>query len=148
MRLCCPVSNCQAENHMGAERCERCGIPLLGYTRLAIYPNILFNLGLSAARQGNMNRARDLFSAVVYWYPMDLEARNALALACFTLSDFEEARSQWGEVLEKKSTDLTAVKGLELLQNVSKIPSANAPKNRPKPSSKKKRKQKTSKKKR
>lgn len=116
MEITCPVGACRTTNDAAAEVCERCGIPLAGYAHLTTHPARLFNQGLSAAREGNVRRARDLFSAVVQWCPHDLEARNALALACYMMGDREEAGRQWKVVLENSSQDATAAQGLVLLQ--------------------------------
>ena len=113
MRLTCPT--CRSDNEELAEVCLRCGIPLSGYARLATYPANLFNLGLSAAREGQLAHARDLFAAVVYWCPADQGARNALAMACYALGDAVEARHQWEKVLERFPTDALATQGIAAL---------------------------------
>lgn len=110
--LVCPVSRCGAANEPGASRCVRCELPLDGYGRLVAHPADLFNQGLAAARAGRLRTARDLFSAVVRWCPLDLDARNAFALACFELGDEEEARRSWDEVLARSPHDETARRGL------------------------------------
>lgn len=115
MSIICPVSLCRAENEAHAAVCVRCQTPLRSYVRLYSYPARLFNLGLAAARQGQLTQARDLFAAVVYWMPMDLEARNALALACFALNDAEAARQHWQTVLARSATDPIATQGRLLL---------------------------------
>lgn len=116
MKLTCPAPMCRADNDIQAETCVRCGTPLFSYARLSIHPAQLFNLGLATARQGQYTRARDLFAAVVYWCPMDREARNALAMACFALDDHVEARYHWDKVLELAPTDGLAKRGIEALE--------------------------------
>jgi len=113
MKVICPVSFCRAVNDVHTEECKRCGIPLRAYARLALYPAHLFNSGLDAARQGNMKRAREFFAAVVHWCPMDSEARNALAMACFGEGDFAEARYHWETVLTQFTSDPIARRGLD-----------------------------------
>ncbi len=130
MKLICPVGKCQAENDVQAETCERCGTPLRGYARLSVYPNRLFNRGISSAREGDIRRARDFFSAVICWCPMDSEARNALALACFELKDFKEAQCQWTTVLERKPADTIATKGLLLIRKSQAKKKSNPSKKR------------------
>lgn len=125
MRLTCPGSTCQADNDVYRETCVQCGLPLYGYVRLSIYPALLFNQGLSAAREGQFRRARDLFAALVYWCPVDLEARNALAMACYALGDSEDARHQWETVLAQVPTDALATQGLAALTNTAKQPETN-----------------------
>ncbi|HEU5374359.1 MAG TPA: tetratricopeptide repeat protein, partial [Ktedonobacteraceae bacterium] len=97
-RVLCPVAACRAENDSQTELCIRCNTPLQSYTRLFFYPSQLFNHGLAAAREGRFRQARDLFAAVVQWCPKDIEARNTLAMACFALKDWSEARRQWNIV--------------------------------------------------
>jgi len=111
----CPVGTCQTENELHADVCVRCGIPLQGYKRLKFYPSHLFNTGLAKARDGQFRQARDFFAAVVLWYPMDVEARNALAMACFAQGDNNEAYQQWSIVLQQIPTNFTALHGLETL---------------------------------
>ena len=120
MRLICPGRPCQADNDVYAETCAQCGLPLHGYIRLSIYPSLLFNRGLSAVREGQHRRARDLFAALVYWCPFDLEARNALAMACYALGDVAEARNQWETVLARVPTDTLATRGLAALTGSAK----------------------------
>ena len=115
MKLVCPLPTCRADNDIQARICARCATPLSGYARLLFYPAHLFNLGLSAARQGQFARARDLFAAIVYWSPRDRDARNALAMACFSLGDKAEASRQWGIVLEHFRADPIATQGLTAL---------------------------------
>ena len=115
MGLTCPANLCRADNDIQAEVCVRCGTPLHGYARLSAYPALLFNQGLSAARTGNMAQARDAFAAVVYWCPLDQEARNALALACFALGDQTQARSHWERVLTRSPENEVATQGLAAL---------------------------------
>jgi cytochrome c-type biogenesis protein CcmH/NrfG len=75
----------------------------------------LFNRGLSAAQKGEAALARDLFAAVVYWCPMDLEARNGLASACFMLRDYSEAQRHWEMVLQRSPGDSMAQEGVALV---------------------------------
>ena len=121
MRLTCPVATCRTDNDVQAEVCVHCGTPLRAYTRLSTYPAHLFNQGLSEARKGKTAHARDLFAAVVYWCPMDLEARNALAMACYISGDSAEARRQWEMVLSRSPTDPLATGGLAALTGATKV---------------------------
>jgi tetratricopeptide (TPR) repeat protein len=114
--LVCPIPACRAENDGAADVCAECGTPLRAYRDLALLPAQLFNRGLVAARKGQTRRARDLFAAVVYWCPDDKEARNALAMACFALKDYAEARSHWEKVLMQSSQDNTALQGMKELE--------------------------------
>lgn len=113
--LTCPAARCKTENDLLAEFCTKCGTPLRGYARLSAYPNQLFNMGLAAARGGNLARARDLLAAVVYWCPLDLEARNALAQACYTQGDTLTAREHWEIVLSRSPGEPLASRGLAAL---------------------------------
>ena len=115
MRLQCPISSCLADNEWEAEYCIRCGVSLRSYAQFLRYPSLLFNQGLVAARAGQVGRARDCFAAVVYWCPNDLEARDALALACHTLGDVTEAEVQWEAVLARSPSDMLATQGLSAL---------------------------------
>jgi TolA-binding protein len=115
MKIPCPASACRAENDMSNTHCSMCGVALRQYVRLYLYAGHLFNAGLSKARSGQLQQARDLFAAVVCWCPGDREARNALAAACFSLGDKKEARDQWQEVLRRFPGDPFAVQGLEHL---------------------------------
>jgi Flp pilus assembly protein TadD len=103
-------------NAARAEVCAGCDTPLSNHARLAAYPAYLFNRGLAEARAGRLARARDLFAAVVHWCPLDVEARNALALANFELGDTEEARHHWNEVVTKQPDNPFATQGLERLK--------------------------------
>jgi cytochrome c-type biogenesis protein CcmH/NrfG len=85
------------------------------YARLRVYPDQLFNRGLSAAAAGDLGTARDLFAAVVHWCPLDIEARNALALAGFQLGDHATARLNWKAVLDRSPGDHLATEGLSRL---------------------------------
>jgi Flp pilus assembly protein TadD len=115
MLLTCPASRCRAENEPDAEVCVRCQTPLRSYARLSAYPAALFNRGLAAARAGRLGEARDLFSAVMWWCPLDLDARNAFALACFRQGDRAEARRNWGQVLARSPRNEVALQGLAML---------------------------------
>ena len=115
-QLTCPITTCRAENDIVAEVCIQCGTPLSAYRKLFMYPTQLFNKGLEVARQGQTKQARDLFAAVVYWCPKDREARNALALACYTLKDFVEARRHWENILTETPQDVIAKQGIKALE--------------------------------
>jgi hypothetical protein len=119
-RLTCPASTCRTDNDVRAEVCERCRLPLSGFARLYLFPAHLFNMGLSAAQSNQMAYARDLFAAVVYWCPLDYEARNALALACFTLGDAIEARKHWEAVLKQSPSNTLAARGLVAIEGEKK----------------------------
>lgn len=116
MAITCPIISCQAANEIDAVSCVHCGVPLSNYTRLVVYPSHLFNQALVAARQGQLSQARDLFAAVVYWCPLDLEARNALAMACYVLHDWPEARRHWEIVKEHAPSNAIALKGLAAIK--------------------------------
>jgi hypothetical protein len=73
---------------------------------------------LARARTGEIEQARDLFAAVVYWCPKDLEAHNALAMACLALNDLIEAKRQWEFVLAHAPTDALAMRGLRQLEEL------------------------------
>ncbi len=120
MLIACPGVTCRAQNDARNEVCLRCQLPLQGYVQLLAHPNNLFNAGLDMARSNRLREARDLFAAVVYWCPKDVEARKALAMACFALSDQQEARKQWEYVLEQSPGDELAKQGVAAL-------SANVP---------------------
>ena len=117
-QLMCPITTCRAENDLVAEVCIQCGTPLNMYRKLSIYPAQLFNQGLEAARQGHVKRARDMFASVIYWCPNDKEAHNALAMACYELKDFKEARLHWQLVLAHTSHDAFALRGMKALETV------------------------------
>lgn len=115
----CPVGTCRAANEAGADVCVRCGTPLRAYAQLVSVPARLFNEGVRVARRGELPRARDLFAAVVYWCPADVEARNALAAACLGLRDVNAARAHWEAVLQRCPADAVARRGLEALRALS-----------------------------
>jgi Flp pilus assembly protein TadD len=102
-------------NDFDADVCAGCGVPLLSYARVSAYSARLFNQGLAAARADRLAEARDLFAAVVYWSPLDVEARNALAMTCSALGDVTEARRHWEQVLCQRPNDPLAAAGLSLL---------------------------------
>jgi hypothetical protein len=52
----------------------------------------------------------------VYWCPKDIEARNALALACFQLHDLLEAQRQWREVLALAPGNALALQGIQCIE--------------------------------
>lgn len=116
MIVACPESLCRAENDARNERCSRCDTPLRGYVKLLNHRNHLFNQGLALARSGEFAPARDAFAAIVAWCPTDTEARNALALACFSQRDEPAARQHWQKVLEQSPNDKAAHAGLAALQ--------------------------------
>ncbi|MFL6114247.1 MAG: hypothetical protein ACJ786_23240, partial [Catenulispora sp.] len=91
------------------------GIPARGQARIKAHAARLFNEGLAAALEGRPAAARDRFAAFVYWYPHDLEARSALALACWESGDREEARGHWERVLSQRPGYETARRGMALL---------------------------------
>lgn len=113
------------ENEALASECARCGTLLQSYAQLLNYPASLFNLGLAKTRTGEFGQARDLFAAVVYWCPKDVQARNALAMTCLALRDLPEACRQWELVLAQAPSDALALRGLNQLNSVSR--SAKAP---------------------
>jgi len=119
MLLTCPASRCRAENEPDGEVCVRCQTPLRSYSRLLAYSAALFNQGLAAARAGRLSQARDLFSAVMWWCPMDIDARNAFALACYQLGDKAEARRSWGKVLARSPSNEVALRGLAMLDRAA-----------------------------
>ena len=120
MIIICPESLCHAENDARQERCLRCQTPLRGYVKLLNQHHRLFNEGLARARRGEYAQARDAFAAVVAWCPRDSEARNALALTCFALHDWQAARLQWQAVLEQAPNDALARQGLERMPQVER----------------------------
>ncbi len=119
MQITCPIQTCRTPNDPDRDSCVRCASPLRSYALLSSYPARLFNQGLAAARHGQTTRARDLFAAVVHWCPVDVEARNALAMACFALGDFAEARHHWEYVLARIPADALAKRGLARLESMA-----------------------------
>jgi Flp pilus assembly protein TadD len=95
----------------------RCGAPLQAYAHLLSAAACLFNRGLKAARAGDFRLARDLFASVVYWCPIDMEARNALAAACFAVRDFDAASLHWKVVLTRSPSDAIAMAGVEAVKS-------------------------------
>jgi TolA-binding protein len=124
MKITCPISTCRSENDVQAEACVRCGTPIRAYARMLIYTNQLFNEGLAKARQGRMSDARDLFAAVIHWYPGDREARNALAMACFAQGDQVAAQDHWECILRDFPQDAIAQHGLTKLEGSKHASSA------------------------
>jgi len=122
MQVRCPIPGCRSDNDVQAERCHRCGSPLIQYANLSVYPAQLFNRGLAAATSGQVALARDYFSAVVNWCPMDKEARNALAMACLAMGDLEAARNHWQTVIDHAPKDPVATQGLVALEQFKKAP--------------------------
>lgn len=135
-KIGCPQSSCRAENEASANECILCGTPLQSYVRLRSHSAHLFNEGLASARNGEFEQARDRFASVVYWNPNDVEARNALAMACLELDNLKEAKRQWEIILERAPTDtqasayLLARRGLsqiELLRQPAVLPPSMQP---------------------
>lgn len=121
--IICPIASCETANEPDAELCRGCGVPLAGYVRMLRHPAALFNRGLQAARGGDSAAARELFAAVVLWYPHDNEARNAHALACLDCGDRQAARRGWEQVLRRAPRDPLATRGLAALRRRRKSPS-------------------------
>ncbi|MFJ9616184.1 tetratricopeptide repeat protein [Streptomyces noursei] len=84
-----------------------------GRLRMRAHAARMFNNGLAAARNGRPDLARDFFAACVLWYPHDLDARSALALACLESGDPNTAREHWEQVLDQHPGDLKALRGLD-----------------------------------
>ncbi len=118
MIIICPESSCRAENDARQEQCTCAYSPLRGDVKLLNHHHHLFNQGLECARRGEYAQARDAFAAVVAWCPRDIEARNALAMACFALHDWQAARRQWLNALELAPNDAIALQGLEHIAKV------------------------------
>ncbi|MEA2373181.1 MAG: hypothetical protein QOH12_3575 [Solirubrobacteraceae bacterium] len=114
-RITCPIANCGAENHAVTEVCIGCLTPLAAFSRLTMYPEVLFNRGLRAARLGDSATARECFAAVVLWQPQDVRTRNAHALACLDDSDVPAARDGWEQVIARSPNDPLALRGLAAL---------------------------------
>ena len=112
----CPVTGCGARNPALADVCVGCLTPLAGFARLSLYPAMLFNQGLRAARNGRRGVARECFAAGVIWAPDDLTVRNAHALACFDAGDLQAARRGWEEVLARAPGERLALRGLAELR--------------------------------
>jgi len=108
---------CGVDNDPDADTCVGCGTPLQAYSRLSAYPGHLFNQGLAAAKQGEIGHARDLFAAVVGWCPMDMEARNALAMACLASGDTDAARGHWEAIIARAADNTIAQQGLSALDS-------------------------------
>lgn len=119
MQIICPAVTCRASNDISATACIKCGLPLGEYAKLMLYSSKLFNMGLVSVKENRMNRARDFFASVVYWCPMDLEARNALAMTCYALGDVLEARQHWEAVLKQSPSDSIAEQGLSLIRKLA-----------------------------
>ncbi len=122
MKIICPESKCRLENDALAEVCERCQTPLQAYVQLLVHPARLFNKGLAMARENQYAQARDLFAAIVHWCPMDMEARNALAMACFVLNDLDQAHFHWERILAQSPADTLAKQGLAAIQQKTSLP--------------------------
>ena len=116
--ITCPESSCRAEIDAHLEQCTHCATPLRRYVKLLNQHHRLFNKGLECARREEYSQARDAFAAIVAWCPQDIEARNALAMACFALRDWHMARAQWQKVLELAPDDAIARQGLEHIPKV------------------------------
>ena len=104
-----------AEESGDARETERDESAVPGRARIRAHAATLFNDGLAAARDRRPREARDLFAACVLWYPNDLEARSALALACWETGDHEAARRHWESALEQRPSDRRARRGLALV---------------------------------
>lgn len=117
MNLICPNCRAQIIYNNETEDCKQCGIPISSYTKLHYYPARLFNLGLSHAKEKKFKKARDCFAAIVHWYPADVKARHALAMACYELNDKDEARSHWNIILDKSPNDSLSKQGITALDN-------------------------------
>jgi|GEM_PF-3648556 len=113
--IVCPIPQCRKPNNLESETCQACGTPLREYARLVNHSARLFNNGLDAASDSRLDEAIESFAAVVHWCPSDLDARNALAQAYFESDNDRAARRHWDQVLERKSKNEIALKGLELL---------------------------------
>ena len=124
--MICPSARCRAENDAAADQCRKCGLPLAGLARLHAHPAALFNRGLEAAQGGQFGEARELFAAVVHWCPRDVEARNALALACLRHGDPAAARRHWEDVLARVPGDDLATRGLRALAQTQPVRPAAA----------------------
>ncbi len=68
-----------------------------------------------------MTRARDCFAAVVHWCPNDLEARNALAMACFELGDKAQARFNWERTQQSSPIDALSKAGIAMLDSKTSL---------------------------
>jgi Flp pilus assembly protein TadD len=91
------------------------------HQRIRAHAARLFNEGLAAGQAGQAVAARDLFAAIVYWYPYDLEARNALALACLESGDDQTARGHWAYILSRRPDDTKALRGMILLADKESV---------------------------
>jgi len=111
MKLVCPVCRSQFENGR-TEQCPQCQTPLRSYSKLQNHQANLFNLGLAAAKEKKFAQACEYFGAVVHWYPTDINARNALAMACYELGDFERAKFHLETVLDRSPHDEQAKRGI------------------------------------
>jgi hypothetical protein len=119
-RIVCPIEDCGAQNEPDAEVCVACLTLLVGYRRLSLYPEVLFNRGLRTARAGDSRTARECFAAVALWLPEDARARNAYALACLDAADGAAAARAWSEVLALAPDDPLAVRGLKAMAAVQR----------------------------
>ena len=122
MKLFCPEPSCRAENLPTADICTRCGLPLKAYAQTLDYAARLFNRGLDLVQQHQLEQARECFAALVYWYPHDREARNALAMTCLMLNDLISATEHWQKVHEQAPSDSIANQGLALTTSWQKGP--------------------------
>jgi Flp pilus assembly protein TadD len=97
------------------------------HQRIRAHAARLFNEGVAAGRAGQAAMARDLFAAIVHWYPHDLEARSALALACLESGDDLAAQSHWAYVLNRRASDPRALGGMILLRDADRdtVPQAD-----------------------
>ncbi len=117
MKLVCPICKNPLDLNVQLVDCQNCGAPVRSYARLSQHSAILFNRGLLAARRGDMTKARDCFAAVVNWCPNDIEARNALAMACFELKDWQLAHFNWEKIQQTLPADDLSARGLAILQD-------------------------------
>jgi hypothetical protein len=113
--MVCPVTSCGFLNPADSDVCIACLTHLVGYRQLTLFPQVLFNRGLRAARAGDPRVARDHFATAITWAPDDTEIRHAYALACLQGNDEAAARRAWEEVLARVPTDTRALRGLSQL---------------------------------
>ncbi len=116
MKISCPIISCRYENDVGNDHCSSCGASLREYSTLTFFPSRLFNSGLEAAKKSQFRQARDYFSAFVLWCPYDREARNAYAMTCLAMDDYQMAEEQWNIILQQTPGDELAQRGLRYLR--------------------------------
>ncbi|GHO65074.1 hypothetical protein KSC_039660 [Ktedonobacter sp. SOSP1-52] len=120
MQIICPAENCRTANDPDAEKCIHCGTRIKEYIHIITHQAQLFNEGVTYAHKGDLSRARDLFAAVVYWYPQDIEARAALAMACISVGDLKEAYRHWELILEQAPENTLAQQNIVVLRRCLK----------------------------